>query len=259
MYKTVDDIIVFTKDGSSFGIEYLEKLLAKSKKPKMIFVEKISWSRKFKMFKFLKAKIGLIDALKYNINFWKNDILNLFSSSTDYSKYADKVIYVNDINNDIVVSSINNILKTNIKIILAHASLIKSKLLDNNKIFILNAHPAKLPEIRGVDVLRWSLYKQVPLGATIHFVNRGIDTGNIIEFKEFHINNDNITIASLSKEINSLSIDLLLKYTFENISAINCMSQREVFTFQHYLMPIYLKKQLEQHIVKTLDMYKTKE
>jgi len=45
---------------------------------------------------------------------------------------------------------------------------------------VLNVHPALLPWVRGVGVLLHSVARQIPLGATGHFIDPGIDTGAII-------------------------------------------------------------------------------
>lgn len=44
----------------------------------------------------------------------------------------------------------------------------------------VNAHPGLLPHLRGSSSVGWALYKDLPLGATTHFVEAGIDTGPII-------------------------------------------------------------------------------
>jgi methionyl-tRNA formyltransferase len=38
-----------------------------------------------------------------------------------------------------------------------------------------------LPEIRGMSTPEWSLLKSVPIGVTIHFLDRGIDTGPVLQ------------------------------------------------------------------------------
>lgn len=45
---------------------------------------------------------------------------------------------------------------------------------------ILNAHPALLPQVRGVDVIRHSVLKNIPVGVTLHYIDDGIDTGRIV-------------------------------------------------------------------------------
>lgn len=45
---------------------------------------------------------------------------------------------------------------------------------------ILNAHAGPLPEVRGMNACEWSLLLGLPPQVTIHLINRGIDTGGII-------------------------------------------------------------------------------
>jgi methionyl-tRNA formyltransferase len=44
----------------------------------------------------------------------------------------------------------------------------------------VNAHPGLLPELRGSSSVGWALYKDLPVGSTVHFVDAGIDTGPVI-------------------------------------------------------------------------------
>jgi len=44
----------------------------------------------------------------------------------------------------------------------------------------VNAHPGLLPWLRGSSSVGWALYKDLPVGATTHFVDTGTDTGPII-------------------------------------------------------------------------------
>lgn len=45
---------------------------------------------------------------------------------------------------------------------------------------ILNVHPAYLPYNRGAYPNVWSIVERTPAGATIHFVDEGVDTGDIV-------------------------------------------------------------------------------
>jgi len=45
----------------------------------------------------------------------------------------------------------------------------------------LNAHPALLPGIRGVDVLEWAIVKGKPLGVSAHLVTTSVDAGDILK------------------------------------------------------------------------------
>lgn len=44
----------------------------------------------------------------------------------------------------------------------------------------INAHPGLLPQLRGSSSVGWALYKDLPIGSTVHYVDGGIDTGPIL-------------------------------------------------------------------------------
>jgi folate-dependent phosphoribosylglycinamide formyltransferase PurN len=44
----------------------------------------------------------------------------------------------------------------------------------------LNAHPGLLPRLRGSSSVGWALYKDLPMGCTVHLLDAGIDTGPIV-------------------------------------------------------------------------------
>lgn len=46
---------------------------------------------------------------------------------------------------------------------------------------IINAHPAWIPYGRGLDSLKWAIYKNLPIGATTHIIDDRCDAGTVIE------------------------------------------------------------------------------
>ena len=58
--------------------------------------------------------------------------------------------------------------------------IVPARIIRTMKKRILNAHPGLLPDFRGLDPVLWSLYKGKSLGATLHFVDSGLDTGDIL-------------------------------------------------------------------------------
>ena len=53
---------------------------------------------------------------------------------------------------------------------------------------VLNLHPAYLPYNRGWHTPSWALMENTPIGATLHFMSPGVDTGDIVHQKKlkFH-------------------------------------------------------------------------
>lgn len=58
--------------------------------------------------------------------------------------------------------------------------LVPRSVLDIPHYGVLNLHPAYLPYNRGWHTATWALLEQSPIGATLHFMDEGVDTGDII-------------------------------------------------------------------------------
>ncbi|MCK4538452.1 MAG: phosphoribosylglycinamide formyltransferase [Candidatus Krumholzibacteria bacterium] len=79
--------------------------------------------------------------------------------------------------------------------------IVKGKLLDRYAGRMMNIHPALLPSFKGLDAQEQAVDYGVKLsGCTVHFVDKGIDTGAIIIQKVVPIENDD-TAESLSIKI----------------------------------------------------------
>ena len=71
----------------------------------------------------------------------------------------------------------------------AFNKIFKRELLSRLK--IINLHPSLLPKYRGASPEMWSLKnKEKYIGITLHWVNEGIDTGNILYQDKFEIDYD---------------------------------------------------------------------
>jgi methionyl-tRNA formyltransferase len=51
----------------------------------------------------------------------------------------------------------------------------------------VNVHPSLLPYNRGANPNVWSIVEGTPAGVTIHYIDKGIDTGDIIAQQEVHV------------------------------------------------------------------------
>jgi methionyl-tRNA formyltransferase len=61
--------------------------------------------------------------------------------------------------------------------------IIKRDVLDNYKDKVINLHVSYLPWNRGADPNFWSFIENTPKGVTIHYIDEGIDTGDLIAQK----------------------------------------------------------------------------
>ena len=73
---------------------------------------------------------------------------------------------------------------------------------------ILNGHMGYLPTYRGYNVLEWSLFAGHQVGVTLHFIDTGIDTGDILRFVPIPVEAGD-TIESLRAKSYPVKIDLM--------------------------------------------------
>jgi methionyl-tRNA formyltransferase len=65
--------------------------------------------------------------------------------------------------------------------------IIPEEVLEVPRIGVVNLHPALLPYNRGWHTANWALLDQTPIGATLHFMDRTLDTGDIISQVELKV------------------------------------------------------------------------
>jgi folate-dependent phosphoribosylglycinamide formyltransferase PurN len=69
----------------------------------------------------------------------------------------------------------------------AGAGILKKKLIDSAPMGVLNAHMGLLPAYRGMNVAEWAAWNRDPVGCTVHLIDAGIDTGDILIAREVDV------------------------------------------------------------------------
>ena len=84
-------------------------------------------------------------------------------------------------------------------------------LLESTKDGFINVHPSMLPKYRGGNPYsRVIMNGETETGVTIHFMDEGFDTGDIIAQKGYHIHSK-ATMGTIFNELNVIGIELLLQ------------------------------------------------
>lgn len=91
--------------------------------------------------------------------------------------------------------------------------IIKEDIINNFVNKIINLHISLLPYNRGADPNLWSYLENTPKGVTIHYIDKGLDTGDIIIQKEVF---DNIETDTLKTSYDRL-IDEIVNLFNNNI------------------------------------------
>lgn len=72
-------------------------------------------------------------------------------------------------------------------LVMGGARIARETILEIPRIATVNAHPGLLPGLRGHSTVGWALYKDLPQGVSIHFVDTHIDEGDIILRRELPV------------------------------------------------------------------------
>jgi|TARA_Y100000996_G_scaffold388946_1_gene348942 methionyl-tRNA formyltransferase len=89
--------------------------------------------------------------------------------------------------------------------------IFRKKIISLTPIGIINCHAGKLPFYRGRNILNWALINdEKEFGITVHFVDEGIDTGDIILQEIFPITDDDNYKTLLSRSYSGCA-DILHK------------------------------------------------
>ena len=81
---------------------------------------------------------------------------------------------------------------------------------------IINLHISYLPYNRGADPNFWSFIENTPKGVTIHYLDEGIDTGDIITQEKVKFNTKKETLATSYEKL-QLTIQKLFKQSWQDI------------------------------------------
>lgn len=128
-------------------------------------------------------------------------ILNLMKekgitdSSLDYlgKRTGIPIIYCKDLNHEAAVNRLKKISPD--IVVFTGGGLIREPLLAQAGHGILNCHMGVLPKYRGMDVVEWPMIEGnfETIGTTVHFMDTGVDTGDILAIKKIAANANETT------------------------------------------------------------------
>lgn len=161
MKKKKIKIALLMTEGSPLGLKYLEIMMVAGFFPDIII---LSRTKKLSQM----ARETVLERTNGTFEFKEIDKL--------LSEKRIPVFYVENHNSLICCE----LLKKIDIAILGGTGIIKKKTIASPRIGIINTHPGLLPKYRGCNAVEWSLYNNDAVGATCHFVDEGIDSGDII-------------------------------------------------------------------------------
>ncbi len=94
-------------------------------------------------------------------------------------------------------------------IVLGGTRILSEETIATARLGVLNAHPALLPWVRGNGVVGHSLSQGIPVGATIHLVDRLIDTGALVERRLLPVRPGAVPLPELEKDAGRLAAEMM--------------------------------------------------
>jgi methionyl-tRNA formyltransferase len=113
-----------------------------------------------------------------------------------------------NINSDEFLRIVSNY-NCNLFVSMSFNQIFRNKLINTPSLGSINCHAGKLPFYRGRNILNWVLINdEKEFGITVHYIDEGIDTGDIIQQKTFEINDEDNYSTLLEKAYTECSLIL---------------------------------------------------
>jgi methionyl-tRNA formyltransferase len=155
----------------------------------------------------------------------------------DYIEKKDvDVLEVNDINSEEVENFVR--LKAPEVVLVSGTPLLKEPLIKSAQGKIINLHPGFAPQYRGRYGSFWPIYNREPhlVGATIHFIDKGIDTGNILVQQQVAFER-NDTLKAITYKQQKLGVELLIK-CLKNFDSLTTQAyHKDLCPSKNYYIP----------------------
>ncbi len=128
--------------------------------------------------------------------------LNIDCITVPYKNFSNKEQY------ELHILEILKSYKIQFIVLAGYMRLIGNTLLDNYQNKIINIHPSLLPSFKGKNAIEQAFQYGVKVtGVTVHYVDSGMDTGNIIDQTTVNIKEGYI-LTDLEKEIHKAEYDI---------------------------------------------------
>ncbi len=140
----------------------------------------------------------------------------------------------NNVNDNTAINQIADY-NCDILVSMSYDQIIKKKLINLSPKGFINCHAGALPFYRGRNVLNWVLINDEDnFGITVHYIDEGIDTGDIIIQKKFPISDEDDYSTLLNVAYNNCADILLEALKMIKNSNVNRLPQKNINAIGSY-------------------------
>jgi folate-dependent phosphoribosylglycinamide formyltransferase PurN len=184
-------IIVLTNEESRFGLEILNEFRARDVRIDTLVLIRQPPHYYKTLFEYVRKRVGFVQACYFAT---RRQVHDFFGSRaqrrregfiSDVEQLAERVIRTRGTNTPETLQILRALAPDVIAI--GQTGILRPKLLEIPRLGTLNAHPGVLPNYRGIDSFQWAVLNGEPenVGVTVHWVDRGVDTGPIVRVERF--------------------------------------------------------------------------
>jgi folate-dependent phosphoribosylglycinamide formyltransferase PurN len=230
--------VILTNKNSIYGKNLIQQIENSGLTIEAIVIINQPLSYHINLFNYVKKRVGFLQAIYFSTEAVVKGIFKK-NKKVNYSDFKAKSLYVNA-NNSYELEQILKDLQTDI-IVLGQTGIIRKNIIDSANKGVLNAHPGILPEYRGIDCLKWAVLNNdlSKIGCSVHWVDTGVDTGNIISTRQYKIKS-NYSFEALDCDIYLQGINELIAVLHKLDTGVPIQStpQTKEIGKQFYKMPL---------------------
>jgi folate-dependent phosphoribosylglycinamide formyltransferase PurN len=120
----------------------------------------------------------------------------------------------------------------------AGAGILRKPLIEAAPLGVLNAHMGLLPAYRGMNVTEWAAWNRDAIGCSVHLIDSGIDTGDILLIREVSASNAK-SVGELRSLVDKSQVELLgevVQYVLRTGQLPQRRSQSQAEGLQYFTM-----------------------
>lgn len=214
-------VVVLTNAGSLFGLKLLNALRRQGIVPAAIVVVDQPLRYFWALFRGVRRRVGLADAVYFTLaRVWHGMTTRpprtwgAAPFLADYASFGAAVTKVRGTNTPETVDVLQECAPD--LLLLGQTGIVREPVLSVPRAGTLNAHPGMLPDYRGIDCARWAVHAGEfdKIGASVHWVNAGVDTGAVVATRAYEIRGDE-DLAQLDDRLDDLAVTLMAEVVAE--------------------------------------------
>lgn len=94
-------------------------------------------------------------------------------------------------------------------VVFTGGNILRREILEIPRLGVVNVHLGLLPEIRGMSSVEWAMLTGVPPGVTLHFMDRGIDTGPVLRRYRYAGGDECTSLNELRQKLIAFGVEKL--------------------------------------------------